>query len=425
MKRVAFRTVGCRLNQAETAHMAARFEARGYTVVPFGHPADLVVIHSCAITQRAERDSLRASRLAKRMRPPPQVIIAGCAVAIAPERIRRESRADRIVGQADKFRLPDLLDRPAASRAPAVPEHLPPPRFETTRAFIKVQDGCDFCCAYCVVPRARGAPVSRPMAEILSEAKQLSERGFQEIVLTGANLGLYAEGQHRLPELLERLEAIPGIRRIRLSSIEISTAERAIVDYIAGSDKCCRSLHLPLQSGDDTLLRAMGRRYDSRTYRAAVDYALSRIPRLGLGTDILVGFPGETPSAFHNTVSLVRDIPFAYLHVFPYSARPGTRAATLSHSLSDSERSRRCRHMMELAQEKREAFARRFIGLFVSVLIERVRGTGGATGWTSEYCGAEVFGRNLHPNQIVSFRPHAAHNGRLVGTVDDAGTASV
>lgn len=411
VKRVSFKTVGCRLNQAETASLVARFQNQGYRVVPFGQPCEVAVVHSCAVTRRAERDSVRAARAAKRLVPPPLVILAGCAAAVDPKGIREESGADRVLSQAEKWSLPHILDG-----APSPPRDAPDPipHFETTRALLKAQDGCDFCCAYCIVPRARGKPVSRAIATIVAEAERLADRGFREMVLTGVNLGRYSDGRRGLVNLIEAIERLPGIVRIRLSSIEPTTAERAIIDHMAGSAKLCRQLHLPLQSGDDRILAAMGRRYDARAYRATVEYAVRKIPRLGLGTDVLVGFPDEDEAAFDNTRRLVHDLPFSNLHVFPYSRRPATRAAGMPRNVGNSVKKERCGVMLRLGEEKRAAFARSLIGREVSVLVERLSRQGTGTGWTSEYCEAQVSHHGIRLNDIVTFVPRSLVNGVLI-----------
>ena len=282
-------------------------------------------------------------------------------------------------------------------RSPATTHHLPltpggeaaTPLFTTTRALVKVQDGCDFRCSYCIVPHTRGNPVSRPAGEVLDEVKRLAADGYREVVLTGANLGCYADGARRLPELVREVESIDGIARIRLTSIEFTTTEREIIALMAASAKLCRTLHLPLQSGDDDTLRRMGRRYTVADYRAVVDYALSLMPHVGLGTDLIVGTPGETPRAHANTMALVRDLPFSNLHVFTYSPRPHTLAATEPDQLPGDVKSRRSAELIALGRTKRRAFAARFVGQPVQTLIEKTQ-AGAATGWTGEYVQAKI-----------------------------------
>jgi threonylcarbamoyladenosine tRNA methylthiotransferase MtaB len=411
---VSFKTIGCRLNQAETARMAAQFTAAGYKVVPFPEQCDVCVIHTCTVTSRADKDGVRLARVAKRSNPNMVVVVAGCSAEVSPERVKKESLADFVVGQRDKFNLPDILSRgPAQSRPkPAARAATCVPIFTNTRALVKVQDGCDFHCAYCIVPTARGEPSSRSFPEIVDEVEALADRGYVEVVLTGANLGRYESGGKTLPDLIARVEKLPGILRIRLSSIEISTVERDLIDYMAGSAKLCRCLHLPLQSGDDRILASMGRKYDTARFRSTVDYALSRIPLLGLGTDIIVGFPGEDENSFQQTVRLVDEIQFSNVHAFSYSKRPGTRAAKMSGQVSKKEKKRRVQEIIGLAEKKRIAFADRFIGRQVSVLIES--GADHTAGWTSEYVAARLESRSCKRNEVVTFVPHLNDGGILI-----------
>jgi len=415
MKRVAFKTVGCRLNQAETARLAAAFEAAGYRLVPFGAACDVCVIHTCAITRRAEQKCRQYARAARRAHPAARLVLAGCAVDVLGPELRRQTEADLLAGRADKFRLPQLLDpQPAtAARPPAGSDPLP--RFDATRALLAVQDGCDFRCAYCVVPAARGPSRSRPFAAVLDEARRLSEAGYRELVLTGANLGCYADGSRRLVDLIAAIEALPDVARIRLSSIECTTVERPVLDYMAASAKLCHYLHLPLQSGDDGILRAMGRRYTAAQYRDVAAYAAQRVPRLGLGTDVLVGFPGETDAAFANTERLVRELPFSNLHVFPYSRRPGTPAADLPDQVPARLKQERAARLLALGREQRAAFAEGFVGRTVAALIERVDARGCARGWTGERLEARLRAAGVERNRIVAFVPARAEDGILYG----------
>jgi len=411
MPRVAFKTVGCRLNQAETAKIAGAFLSAGYTIVPFGGPCDVCVIHTCAVTERAVKDAVRAARASRRSEQPPRVVLAGCAVQACPEALDPHPGGDLLVGQVDKFRLPEIL---AAGKGPNKYTRQAPvplgedgvvPHFSTTRALLKAQDGCDFSCAYCIVPFARGQPTSRPPRAIEEEAKALADLGYREVVITGANLGAYHYGSARIVDLLEKIEAIPGILRTRISSIEISTTEQATIDYMAASSKLCHQLHLPLQSGDDYILSTMGRRYTAKQYRQFVEVAAEKVPFLGLGTDIIVGFPGESDAAFANTVAMVRDLPFSKLHVFPYSKRPRTRAATMPNHVDATIKKQRASRLITLGESKRRAFAGQFLGGHVSVLIEQADREGNGSGWTSEYLRARVRRPGLKVNEIVGFGP--------------------
>ena len=415
MKRVAFKTVGCRLNQAESAGIAADFEHAGYRMVPFGEACDLCIIHTCAITGRAEQKCLMYARNARQQAT--RVVVTGCAAAIGGEKFRQKCGADLWVNQDDKTSLPLQVHKAFGAEFPAPPAdpeslHLLP-HFENTRPLVKVQDGCAFRCTYCIVPDARGKPHSRPFNEIVDEVRKLGEAGFKEIVLTGANLGCYHDGPHELLDIIRAVEELDTIHRIRLSSIEVTTTERAIVDHMAGPTKLCAYLHLPLQSGDDGVLKRMGRRYSTREYRELAEYAAGKIPRLGLGTDIMTGFPGEDDTAFNNTLALINSLPFSNLHVFPYSKRPGTPAATMPDQVATPVKKARAQQLTALGQAKREIFAREFIGHYVEVLIESVTDQG-AMGWSRERMETLIRRPGLQPNQILNVRVSAVKNGQLL-----------
>jgi threonylcarbamoyladenosine tRNA methylthiotransferase MtaB len=420
VKQVAFKTVGCRLNQAETALMTAAFEKAGCRVVPFGAAADICVINTCTVTANAERECVRIARSVRRRNPAARVVLAGCAVQVHRDRLREACAADLLVGQADKFRIPELLgiDGPTgAERAADVPEPLTP-RFETTRALVRVQDGCSFRCAYCIVPDARGEPRGRKCSDVLDEVRRLADSGHREIVVTGANLGCFRDGRHALVDLLEKIEGVDGVDRIRLSSIELTTTERSVIDYMAHSRKLCHFLHLPLQSGDDAILSAMRRRYRSQEYRATVEYALAAIPRLGLGTDVLVGFPGETEESFAVTRAFIESLPFSNLHVFPYSPRPGTPAAAMPDQVPVSVKRARVAELIDVGRHKRAAFARTLLGQPVRVLLERVE-RDIARGWCDEYIEVRVRGRRLAVNDLLTLRPSSLDGDVLTATGGD------
>ncbi|MBI3985967.1 MAG: MiaB/RimO family radical SAM methylthiotransferase [Lentisphaerae bacterium] len=410
---VAFKTVGCRLNQAETAQLRAVFESAGYAVAPFGHACDVCVIHSCAVTDRAERESLRFARSVKRRFPGVFVVLAGCASEVVSSSRLERGAVDLAVRQSDKWALPDRLRAHGFHPPPGVARRLP--RFASKRAIVKVQDGCDFQCAYCIVPRTRGAARSRPLDELVREVAGLAAEGFREIVLTGANIGCYGAGRTRLVHLLEAVEAISGLERIRISSIELSTVEREVIEYMAGSRKLCRFLHLPLQSGDDNILAAMGRRYTIRDYRALRAYAESKVGGIGYGTDLLVGFPGEDEKAFQATETLVRELPFGKLHVFPFSPRPGTPAAARTDSVSRGIVRARVARLMALGEIKRAEFARQWLGREVSVLVENLDEQGRGLGWTGEYLEARLEGPGLTPNRVFRLVPARVEGAVLIG----------
>jgi len=403
--------------------MAGQCEAAGFGVVPSGGCSDVVVIHSCAVTQPAEKEAFRLIRRLRRRVPPPFVVVTGCVTALHDaERFRREG-ADLVVAQADKERIAEAMRRLKVEGGkvegkPPRPSGTPPqegnqkatpyplastPLFFTTRGSVKVQDGCDFRCAYCIVPDTRGCAVSRPLAEILLDAEAVA-KSHREIVLTGVNVATYCRPEATLVAMIRRVLALPEVGRLRLSSLEPGFAEKELADLMADEPRLCRMLHYPLQSGDDGVLNAMRRRYTVSAYCDALEYILSVVPAIGLGTDVITGFPGETEAAFENTRKTLERYPFSNIHVFPYSERPGTPAATFAGSVPVAVRRERAAVLSALAVEKRRAFARSWVGKSVEVLIERHGKDGTSKGWTSEYVEARLAGR-LSIGELVTFTP--------------------
>lgn len=396
--KIKIKTMGCRLNHAESATIAGALEYEGFDVVSGDAFCDVFVLHTCVITAAAQTQALRLVRSAKR-NGVGCVVLTGCATSIIESENLLDTGVDIVVdkktgavsgtGDANAQRIGRIV----ASALSATTQHAYLPVFTATRASVKVQDGCNFRCAYCIVPDTRGEPRSRPMLEILDEIGGLAIHGYREVVLTGVNVACWQDGGQGLAELARVAANIDGIARIRLSSIEPGTAERALVDVMAeAGSRLCHTLHYPLQSGDVGVLRRMRRRYTPSVYRDAVEYALSRIPRLGLGADVITGFPGEDDAAFAETVRLVEDYPFSNLHIFPYSERPGTPATELEGVVPVHVRRERARELIAIGERKRVAFAASFAGSRAEVLVERVDAQGVGRGWTSEYIEAQISG---------------------------------
>ena len=416
MKKVSFKTIGCRLNKAETAKIRAQFIADGYEVVPFKDDADVCIIHTCTITGMAEKECIRLARGIKRRNPSTFVVMAGCAAEVEQKRLKTESGANLIAGQETKYNLPAIVDE-SLSFTPAhkTDANIPTvPIFDTTRAWLKIQDGCSFKCAYCIVPLTRGPSRSLPFSDIMAEANAFADNGFKEIVITGVNIGCYRDNNRRLVDIIKALEQIDQIERIRISSIEITTAERSIIEYMAESKKLCNFLHLPLQTGDNRLLQAMGRHYNADEYRDLINFVTDTIPDIGLGTDIITGLPGEDEQAFENTFQLIQDLPFSNLHVFPYSIRANTRAADMDNHIPYKIAKQRTEQLIDLGKQKSEEFAKSFIGKEVTILTEKIKKDGSAPGWTEQYVAARVDQPNLKANRIMTFTPTAYENGKLI-----------
>ncbi len=410
---VAFKTFGCRLNRAETAQFEAAFVAAGFTRVPFGAPARVLVVHSCAVTQRAEDEGLKLLRGLRRRWPDACLVAVGCAVEAAGEGRLLPLGLDLIIPRAQKDRLAETVLQHLGLPLPS-PRH--PPVRTTQRALLKVQDGCAFPCSYCIVPQTRGAPHSRPLASCLAEARALLAAGYRELVVTGCNTACYADGPHRLPDLLTALLGLPELGRLRLGSIEPGTVENEVFALMAEQPKLCRFLHLPIQSGDDAVLRDMRRRYTVAEVRRTLDAAYARLPDLALGADFICGFPGETPEAFARTVALAQAFPFSLLHVFPYSERPGTPAATLPGALPQAQRAERAQALIAVGKASRAAYAQRFVGRPVTLLVEHFDPEGRARGWSGERLGCAVADvPRTCRGTLCAFTPESAHDGTLFG----------
>jgi threonylcarbamoyladenosine tRNA methylthiotransferase MtaB len=402
MKTVTFKTFGCRLNKAETAVMQAQFKTFNYEIInDFRAKADVYVIHTCSITGHAEKTCIQVARAKKRKNPGSIVILAGCAVQVNREELLAKTGADFVFDQTEKYMMPQLIDS-----LPINDNNNILPYFLSTRASIKVQDGCNFFCSYCIVPYTRGKPKSRSFSEIVDEVKALADNGYKEIVITGANIGCYNDDGKKLVNVIQEIEKIDLIKRIRISSIEVSTTERDVIDLMADSEKFCKYLHFPLQSGDNNILKAMHRHYTREEYCEMVEYALNKIPMLGLGADIITGLPGEDKNAFFNTYDLINSFSFSNLHVFPYSKRKGTKAAEMPNQVPGNISKDRTLKLIELGKEKQRKYADSWIasGKSVDVLIEGCDDNGNGIGWTGEYNKAQVLktpGCLLEKNTIV------------------------
>lgn len=428
--RASLHTIGCRLSQAETALLADRLKRQGYQLVAFGKPTDLLILNTCSVTGVAEADCRYLIRRTLRHSPHAFVAVTGCYAQTGAETLRLEPGIDLIVGSQHKMSLPDLLPPPQALRKRPEPQVLHTKTigredfvlsgtgdYQTVRANLKVQDGCNFMCSFCLIPFARGHERSRRFEDILREAEELTVRGHQELVLTGVNIGQYEQAGRSFLELIQALEGIPEIRRIRISSIEPTTVPDELLDYMAASPKLCSYLHIPLQSGDDTILRRMNRRYTAREYAAFVEKAVRRIPDLGLGTDLMVGFPGEGDREFANTMALAESLPFGYFHVFSFSERPGTAAARMAERVPSRIFKQRSWTLSELSRAKRLAFYQAYAGKTVHVLFESRDPNGFWTGLTDNFIRVGVLGKDSLANQFQEVMITGVMDGLAVGTV--------
>ncbi len=427
MPTASFHSLGCRLNQTEAALWAGAFRQNGYSIVEWGEPSDLVVINTCSVTERGEASCRNAIRQALRRRSEAFVVVTGCYAQVGLEALRAIDGVDMIVGTEYKDKFPTFIDAPRKLPDPVVLhssliddsdfEIAATGYYHTTRASLKVQDGCDFFCSFCIIPFTRGRERSRKLFDLLREARELAEQGYQELVLTGVNIGRYEHEGTTFDGMVEKLEEIQRLRRIRITSIEPTTIESSLVSRMARSEKLCHYLHVPIQSGDESVLDRMSRRYTPEGFRAFVEDVLDRVPDVGLGTDVIVGFPGETDESFGRTYQFLESIPFAYFHVFSYSKRYGTRAAKLGGHGATEAIKERSESLRELSAAKRRRFAERFVGSEVEVLFEQKDEAGLWTGLTGNYLRVGVASAEPLRNQVRRVKLVEAGNDLALGVL--------
>lgn len=412
-KRASLHTLGCRLNQAETAILGEGLRQKGFRLVEFGQPTDLLVLNTCSVTKDAERTSRYLIRKTLKHSPKAFVAVTGCYAQTGVEGLMHHAGIDLIVGNQFKLDLPAYLPPTHAlqKRSSADVHHTRTisrgdfdlPHFgepDSTRALLKIQDGCSAMCSFCIIPFARGHERSRKLDDIVREAGSLAARGYREIVLTGVNIGQYFQNGHDFCALLRQLDRVAGLERIRISSIEPTTVGDELIDLMVSSTKLCPYLHIPLQSGDDQILSAMNRRHTVQAYVSLIEQAIDKIPNLGLGTDLMVGFPGETDIAFRNTLAVAMELPFSYLHVFPYSPRPGTAAMRKGKAVLPATAKKRADLLHDLGHAKRLAFHNKQIGATVSALFESGTQDGYRHGTTPNFTKVAIAASDDFQNQI-------------------------
>ena len=428
---VSFATLGCRLNQVDTQQLQTLLEARGFKTVAFDEPADVVVVNTCTVTARAEFSDRQMIRRAARVSPRGKLVVTGCWAQTSPGDVAGMEEVDLVVGNADKHRLPELLERVVTDtvhvsdigRVRTI-EVAPPARvLGRSRAFLKVQDGCQHRCAFCVVPLARGGSRSLEPRVVLDQARLLVAAGHPEVVLTGVDLGHYGADlvpRTTLAALLRSLVEIRGLRWLRLSSLLPAYFTVELVEAVTASPVVAPHFHIPLQSGSDRVLRAMRRPYNTRMYRALVERLVAARPRLGLGADVIAGFPGETDEDFAETVACVRALPFSYLHVFPYSRRQGTEAARLEGQLDPGTIMRRSRALREVGRLKSHEFRQGLAGRVEDVLVLETpdRTTGALVGLTGNYVEVSFPGPRALMRKLARVRVMGAHGDRAVGELE-------
>jgi len=436
MKTFEVKTLGCKVNQYESQALRERMLELGFRENKDSPGADVYIVNTCAVTRRADTLSQEEIRKLSRSHPRARVFVTGCSAENDPEKLKRFKGVAGVLGNQEKDRLADFIltqkdrfscgERPVVS--PSTSLRIDGERSRTisafhkhTRAFLKVQDGCDNGCSYCVIPRLRGSSRSRILAEIIEEARDLAKNGYKEIVLCGICLGAYGKDfglKDGLVKVIETLEEIDGISRIRLSSIEALDISDCLIEKMASSGKLMPHLHIPFQSGDDTLLKLMNRKASTKECRGLILKLRKLVPDIGLTTDIMVGFPGEEEENFKNTLNFLREIRPAKIHIFPFSPRKNTAAWRFPATLRPEIIKDRVKQTRELAQELARDFCRQYIGRDLDVLVESPGGSlddGFFPGHSGNYI--KVFlpkSPEISVNTIVSVRPLKIHKDGLI-----------
>ena len=438
--------MGCKVNQCESEALGGALREADWWPAPEGWPAGLCIINTCSVTGKAAMQSRQAIRQAIRANPHACIVVTGCYAQTESEELMKIGGIDLIVGHGDKHRIVLMVDTLLKealrdTRFGVDFEPSPGPREpvvqvaevthlrefkqipailngDRTRSFLKIQDGCDAFCTYCIVPYARGRSRSMPLPEVLAAIGRLKAGGFREVVLSGIHMGCYGrdlEPPTDILELLRRIDETALIDRVRLSSIEPMELTPAVIDLLAASDRFCPHVHIPLQSGDNGVLGRMHRPYTREVFEGVVRGIHDKIPDAAIGVDVLIGFPGETEAAFSNTYDTVDHLPVSYLHVFPFSPRKGTPAAGYADPVPAAVVKERCRRMRALGSAKRKAFYRRFLGRTVDVLVENERDgeTGLLKGVSANYLTVLLEGDGALRNRIVPVWVERVGSGRL------------
>ena len=401
MKKVAFYTLGCKLNFAETSTIARSFEEDGYIRVDFEDPADIYVINTCSVTENADKQFKQIVRKALKTNPKAFLAAVGCYAQLKPEELASVDGVDLVLGAKEKFNITQYIDDLTKNNEGIVHScEISETDFyvgsysigDRTRAFLKVQDGCDYKCTYCTIPMARGISRSDTIENILSNAKKISDKGIKEIVLTGVNIGDYGKGEfgnkkheHTFLELVQALDKVEGIERLRISSIEPNLIKDETIDFIAQSKSFVPHFHIPLQSGSNEILKKMKRRYLRELYVSRVAKIREVMPDACIGVDVIVGFPGETDEHFLETYHFLNELDISYLHVFTYSERDNTEAVLMDGVVPDAVRAKRSKMLRGLSAKKRNAFYESQLGKEKTVLFESDNKQGYIHGFTENY----------------------------------------
>lgn len=420
-KRVALHTLGCRLNFSETGSITQGFTDRGYDIVPFGEEADVVFVNTCTVTDDADSSCRSLIRKAHRSSPEGKIVVAGCYAQMDPKAISGMQGVDLVLGTSEKYKVFDYLGEEEEQIVAVDKTNLfwgasTTPGDNHTRAFLKIQDGCNYVCSYCIIPQARGRSRTVTITEAVSQAEKLVESGFKEIVLTGVNIGEYeSTSGEKLTDLVRSILDIDGLQRLRLSSVEPNTITDELLDVLESSPKFMDHFHIPLQSGDDEILSEMKRKYDVAFYKSIINKILLRFPNAAIGADMIVGFPGETQEQFEATYNLAKELPITHFHVFPYSKRKGTIAARSENHIHQAVKKERSRALNMFGEAKLAMLSEDMVGGSSEVLFERRNKDGLFAGYTTNFVKVYVKSDSELKNEIRRVHFTGFRDGKLYG----------
>jgi threonylcarbamoyladenosine tRNA methylthiotransferase MtaB len=425
-KSISLHTLGCKLNYSETSTLSGQFYERGFKLKSYGEQSDIFVLNTCTVTENADKECRQIIRSVLTKNPSTYVIITGCYAQLQPNELASIHGVDLVLGTNEKFKLFEYIDNFEKKSYSCV---FTSPIDEVTdfdyayssdtdsrtRSFLKIQDGCDYNCSFCTIPLARGASRSLDINKLIENAKKLIDSGYKEIVLTGVNTGDYywkettnryfENRKFRLIDVLYELDKL-DIQRLRISSIEPNLLNDEIIKLVKYSDKFCKHFHIPLQSGDNEILKLMRRRYNTSLYKELIEKLNGEIPGIGIGIDVIVGFPGETDENFNNTLKFIEELPVSYLHVFSYSERKNTYSVTLPGRVDINTRKKRSLILRELSAKKKFNFYNNNSGLVRNVLFETLQKDGSSFGFTDNYIKVKVTGSKDLENQVLQVKLH-------------------
>ena len=413
-KKIAFHTLGCKLNFSETSAIARQMQERGFTTVDFEEASDVYVINTCSVTDQADTKCRNIVRKAMKQNPNAYVVVVGCYAQLKPKEIASIKGVDLVLGAAEKFKLPEIItDLTKNPCGQVLASEISNANFfvdaysvgDRTRSFLKIQDGCDYKCSFCTIPLARGKSRSDTPENVLKNARDLAAKGVKEIVLTGVNTGDYGkgiDGNYTFFDIVKRLDEVEGIERFRISSIEPNLLTDEIIEFVAQSKRFMPHFHIPLQSGSDKMLKLMQRRYKSDLYKSRVEKIKNVMPHACIGVDVIVGFPQETDDDFLDTYNFVNELDISYLHVFTYSERANTKAIEMEGVIPVPVRNQRNAMLRTLSEKKKRYFYQQFLGTTRLALMEQEQHGNVMHGFTDNYIKVSMPFDALHVNQLVN-----------------------